>query len=129
MWHTALVKPWKMFVILNASSVVGGLLLFMAVTLSAQSSPPPTSVRVPDEATALSIAEPALIKVYGKRQIDYERPLRATLHDGIWVVDGTLCCPDKKGHRTCEVGRCFGGAAELKLRQSDGKVLSISHWK
>jgi hypothetical protein len=32
----------------------------------------------------LSIAEPALIKVYGKRQIDYERPLTATLDDGVW---------------------------------------------
>jgi hypothetical protein len=101
----------------------------MAFTLSAQSSPPANSVRVPDATTALSIAEPALIKVYGKRQIDYERPLIATLEDGIWSVRGTLCCPDSKGRRICEVGRCEGGVAELNLRQSDGKILSTSHGK
>jgi hypothetical protein len=80
-------------------------------------------------ALALSIAEPALIKVYGKRQIDYERPLTAKLDDGIWSVYGTLCCPDSKGQRTCDMGKCVGGVAVLKLRQSDGKILSISHTK
>jgi len=103
--------------------------LFLAVTLSAQTSPPPSSVRVPDEATALKIAEPALIKTYGKRQIDDERPLTATLENGIWTVGGTLCCPDRSGHRTCEPGMCLGGVAVLKLRQSDGKILSINHYK
>ena len=98
----------------------------LAVTLSAQSSPP-TSVRVPDEATALKIAEPALIKTYGKRQIDYERPLGATLDKGIWTVAGTLCCPDRDGHRNCEQHMCLGGVAVLKLRQRDGKILSIIH--
>jgi NTF2 fold immunity protein len=84
---------------------------------------------VPDAATALSIAERALIKVYGKRQIDYEQPLTATLDNGIWSVYGTLCCPGSKGQRTCEVGKCAGGVAALRLRQSDGKILSISHTK
>ena len=87
------------------------------------------TVRVPDAATALSIAEPALIKVYGKRQINYERPLTATLEEGIWSVYGTLCCPDRKGQRTCEAGKCLGGVVALKLRQSDGRILSISHSK
>lgn len=106
-----------------------GLLIAIAFALSAQKTPPATIVRVPDATTALSIAEPALIKVYGKRQIDYERPLTATLEHGIWSVGGTLCCPDSKRHRNCEVGSCVGGVAELKLWQSDGKVLSISHGK
>lgn len=115
---------------LNAMrTAICALLISIAFTLSAQPPPPATSVQVPDATTALSIAEPALIKAYGKRQIDYERPLTATLEDGIWSVYGTLCCPNSKGQRTCEVGRCLGGVAELKLRQSDGKVLSISHGK
>jgi NTF2 fold immunity protein len=105
------------------------LLISIAFTLSAQNSPPATSVRVPDATIALSIAEHALIKVYGKRQINYERPLKATLEDGIWSVRGTLCCPNTKGQRICEVGRCKGGVAELNLRQSDGKILSMSHGK
>jgi NTF2 fold immunity protein len=101
--------------------------LFLAATLSAQSSPPSTGVRVPDGATALEIAEPALIKTYGKRQIDDERPLTATLDKGIWTVYGTLCCTDRHGQRTCGQQMCLGGAAVLKLRQRDGKILSIIH--
>ena len=104
-------------------------LLLLVLASSAQNPQPATKVRVPDAATALSIAEPALIKTYGKRQIDYERPLTATLDDGIWRVSGTLCCPDSKGQRTCEVGKCVGGVAVLKLRESDGKILSVSHTK
>jgi hypothetical protein len=76
-----------------------------------------------------SIAEPALTKVYGKCKIEYEKPLTVILEDGIWSVYGTLCCPDRKGRRTCEVGKCVGGVAALKLRQSDGKILSNSHTK
>jgi len=103
--------------------------LFLAVTLSAQISPQPTNVRVPDEATALKIAEPALIKTYGKRQIEDERPLTATLDNGIWIVSGTLCSTDRNGNRTCGQHMCVGGTAVLKLRQNDGKILSIIHYK
>ena len=85
------------------------------------------TVRVPDAATAVRIAERALIKAYGKRQIDYERPLTAVLDGGIWTVHGTLRCSDRKQTITCEVGKCVGGVASLKLRQSDGKILSTSH--
>src|SRR5215831_12325379 len=101
------------------------LLLLMASGLLAQESQP-SGVGVPDAATAVRIAEPALIKVYGKHQIDYEKPLTAKLENGVWNVYGTLCCPDRNGRRTCEIGKCVGGVAALKLRQSDGKILSIS---
>ncbi len=86
-------------------------------------------VRVPDAATAISIAEPALAKVYGRRQIDYEKPLTAKLENGVWKVYGTLCCPDRNGRRTCDTGKCDGGVAALELRQSDGQIVSISHTK
>ena len=108
-----------------------GTLLFVALTtiapnLRSQSS---TGIAVPDAATALKIAEPALVKTYGKRQIEYEKPLTAKLDRGVWSIYGTLCCPDRNGHRTCEEGRCYGGVAVLKLRQRDGKILSIEHYK
>jgi hypothetical protein len=51
------------------------------------------------------------------------------LEDGVWNVYGTLCCPGRKGQRTCEIGKCVGGVAAVKVRQSDGKILSISHTK
>lgn len=110
-------------------SVLLGTLMLIVLTSWAQDSKPSSDVRVPDAATALGIAEPALIKVYGKRQIEYERPFTALLDGGIWNVYGTLCCPDHKGQRTCEVGKCDGGVAAVKVRQSDGKILSISHTK
>jgi NTF2 fold immunity protein len=106
-----------------------GTLLLMALASSGQDSQASSNVRVPDVATALNIAEPALIKVYGKYQIDYERPVTVALDDGIWNVYGTLCCPDLKGRRTCEIGKCVGGVAAVKVRQSDGKILSITHTK
>ena len=84
---------------------------------------------MPDAATALKIAEPILVRTYGKHQIDYERPFSAKLVGSVWVVTGTLCCPDAKGQRICEPFQCAGGVAELKLRQRDGKVLSVTHGK
>ena len=82
-----------------------------------------------DLATAVDLAERALVKVYGKHQIDYEKPLTAKLENGVWNVHGTLCCPGPNGQRTCEPYKCVGGVAALQLRQSDGKVLSVSHTK
>jgi hypothetical protein len=110
-------------------TVVFFAIFLIAFTSHAQDSQSKSNFRVPDAAAALSIAEPALIKVYGKRQINDERPLTATLDEGVWNVYGTLCCPDLKGHRTCEVGKCVGGVASAKIRQSDGKILAISHTK
>jgi NTF2 fold immunity protein len=103
--------------------------LSIAATLSAQDSQLASTIRVPDAAAAVKIAEPALIKVYGKREINYEKPLRAVLHDGVWNVYGTVCCPDQKGQRIGEVGKCLGGGVAAKIRPSDGKILSISHAK
>jgi hypothetical protein len=111
--------------------VILGAVLAASFILAAPDSRPQskTQVAVSDAATALKIAESPLIKEYGKRTIDSERPLMAKLEGGIWTVYGTLCCPDRNGHRTCEEGKCVGGVAILKLRQSDGKILSITHSK
>ena len=112
-------------------SVILGAVLFAVFTLSIREScaQSTTETRVADARTALKIAEPVLVRTYGKQQIDYERPLTAKLEGGIWSVYGTLCCPDGKGRRTCEEGKCVGGVAVLKLRQSDGKILSVMHYK
>lgn len=92
---------------------------------------PQTSADTPvaDAAAAVRIAEPALVKAYGKEQIDYERPLTAELRDGVWYVAGTLCCPDGKGRRVCNTPLCRGGVASAAIRQLDGKILRIKHGK
>ena len=104
-------------------------LLVVALCALAQESPQTSKVRVPDAAAALKIAERILIKTYGKSQIDYERPLSARLVKDVWIINGTLCCPDESGRRTCKPYACAGGVAVLKLRRQDGKVLSITHGK
>ena len=84
------------------------------------------TVRVPDAATALRMAEPSLIRKFGNRVVNEQKPLTATLQDGVWTISGSDCCSAGKRKRTCEPGRCFGGGVALRLRQSDGSILSIS---
>ena len=83
------------------------------------------SVAVPDEATAVKIAQTALTKIYGKRQIESEKPFTATLNGGIWHATGTLHCKDERGKMIC--GACVGGVAMADIRQTDGRVLKMGH--
>jgi hypothetical protein len=41
-------------------------------------------IAVSDEATAVKIADKALIKIYGKRQIESEKPFSASLAGGVF---------------------------------------------
>lgn len=71
---------------------------------------------VPDEKTAIRIAEAVLLPIYGERTIGSERPLKA-LRDGVWMVEGTL----PKG--------VDGGTAVVRLSRDDGRVLFIAHYQ
>ena len=82
-------------------------------------------VAVQDEATAVRIAERALAKIYGKRQIESEKPFSGSLAEGVWHVTGTLRCKDE--HRKVIIGACVGGVAMADIRQSDGRVLKTGH--
>jgi hypothetical protein len=109
-----------------------GITAVLAICVSAcglgQATQPATGlVKVPDSATAVSIAEKALAKIYGKRQIESERPFKASLSNGVWHVGGTLYCKDRHGNVV--TGRCVGGVAMADIRQSDGHVLRTSHGK
>jgi NTF2 fold immunity protein of polymorphic toxin system component len=83
-------------------------------------------VFVSDEKAAIEIARTQLSRIYGRKQIQSEEPLAANLKNGVWAVYGTLWCSDGKGGRT---NHCVGGVAAIKIRQSDGKVLSFQHTK
>ena len=86
-----------------------------------------TPVKVPDSATAISLAEKALAKVYGRKVIESERPFSASLSDGVWHVGGTLYCKDEKGNVVKDA--CAGGVAMADIRQTDGHVLRTGHTK
>ena len=71
---------------------------------------------VPDEQTAISIAVAAWIPIYGKKQIEKQKPYKAVLKDGVWLVTGTL-------------KHAVGGTAEARIAKADGRILGISHGK
>jgi hypothetical protein len=81
---------------------------------------------VPDSATAVKIAEAVLIPVYGKKQIESERPFRAKLKDNVWKISGTLHCSDGKGGITTH---CVGGVAVVEISKVDAHILSMTHYK
>ena len=93
--------------------------LVTLLALSASSSSDPTSMPkegfVPDEATAIAIAEAVLKPIYGAKQMESERPYHAKLINGVWWVGGTL--PPKR----------VGGVAVIKISKRDARVLSLTH--
>jgi hypothetical protein len=99
-------------------------LLFFAIAEGQDYTPP--GGFVPNSATAVKIAEAVLVPVYGEKQIESEKPFKAKLDNGVWTVTGTLHCPDGKGGTTLI---CVGGTAEVKLSKSDGRIVSMIHYK
>ena len=96
-------------------------------TVSSNEQSTGSTLKVPDEAAAIQVAERALARVYGEDKIKSEEPFGAELKNGIWTVAGTLWCADTNGHRTSAPGACLGGVAQGKVRASDGKVFDIIH--
>lgn len=79
----------------------------------------PAGGYVPDEATAIHVAEPILKSIYGNDLIDGERPFAAQLQGETWIVRGTLHCPDG--------AKCLGGVAEIWISKQTGQVLKVIH--
>ena len=79
----------------------------------------PQNGYVPDEQTAIAIAiaVAAWIPIYGKAQIEKEKPYKATLKDGVWTVTGTL----PPGYD--------GGTAVADIAQTDGRILRVIHYQ
>lgn len=72
---------------------------------------------VPNEETAIKIAEAVWLPIYGK-EIYKEKPFHATLkNDTIWVVEGTL----KK--------EADGGTVYAEIHKGNGKILKVTHYK
>ena len=86
------------------------LLIFACVTFEAREHHP-----VPDKAAASALAEKRLIPLYGKKQIESERPFKAELNGNVRHVWGYLP-PDSAG-----------GVAEIWIDKSNGKALNIRH--
>jgi hypothetical protein len=83
---------------------------------------------VPNSETAIAIAEAVFIPVFGKKQIESERPFRADLKDDVWTVAGTLYCSDGKP-QTDKAPTCFGGVAVVEISKIDARIISMTHYK
>lgn len=77
---------------------------------------------VPDEQTAIRIAEAVWLPIYG--DVIYEElPFEAKLIPfvKIWYVHGSI--PED------QIGLTVGGVVEIGIRQSDGKIIFVRHEK
>lgn len=107
----------KHFFLIVCVGLMGVTLCFAA----AQHSYKPDDGYVPDAVTAVKIAEAVLLPLYGQEVVEKEKPFTAALKDGVWIVTGTLHCPEGQ--------RCFGGVAVVEIAKDDGRILRVSHGK
>lgn len=100
----------------KTQSIALTIALFIGASVYAQ-APAPKNGFIPDERTAISVAEAILSPIYGEKQIISERPFHATLNDGIWTVSGSL----PQGWN--------GGVATIRIDKKTGTVISYIHGK
>lgn len=91
-------------------------LMFIAVSHGATSkSPLPSQGIIPDEATAVRVAEAVFPPIFGHEEVNKYLPYHAHLNNGVWEVYGTL----KEGSR--------GGTPQMTIQKKDGKVIEVWH--
>jgi hypothetical protein len=103
-----------------ARSILSIVTTFVVATSFAQSSAHnyrPSEGYVPDAVTAIKIAVAVWEPIYGREQIAAEKPYKAILQDGVWIVEGSL----PRG--------MAGGVAVAEISKYDGKILRVSHGK
>jgi hypothetical protein len=72
---------------------------------------------IKDSSTAIKIVEPILFSIYGKENIDSQKPYESYLIENYWVISGTL---PKDMH---------GGTFLIIIDARNSKVLKITHGK
>jgi hypothetical protein len=85
------------------------------VLMGAHRSPLPPQGIVPDEITAVKIAEAVFAPIFGAEEVAKFRPYHAQLKDGFWTVYGTL----QEGS--------LGGTPELIISKKDARVVEVWH--
>jgi len=78
----------------------------------------PKNGYVPDKDTAVAIAYAVAVPIYGKKEMDGEKPFQAELEDGIWTIQGTFHCDS-----------CAGGTLVMQISKASGKILFLTHTK
>jgi hypothetical protein len=99
-------------------AIVPGLFLLLASASFAQSNYKPPQGYVPDAETAINIAVAVWEPIYGRDKIAEEKPYKAKLRNGVWVIEGSL-----------PAGHNVGGVALAEISKEDGRVLKVIHGK
>jgi len=90
---------------------------------------------VPNEGTAIRIAEAVIAARFGEKTVEFERPFHAKLVNDVWTVAGSVhCCEgrdataDSPGDRVSpdEGCLCVGGVASAKISRHDGTILQVT---
>jgi hypothetical protein len=76
---------------------------------------------VPEQATAMAIAEAVLVAIYGKEQIQRQKPFKIELKDNIWTIEGRA--PSGSG------ALYLGGTALVRISRATGEILQVTHSK
>jgi len=80
----------------------------------------PPNGYVPNEETAIRIAEAVWLPIYGREVVSKEKPFVAELRNGVWIVSGSL-------PKAPEGFEMIGGTLEIEISKSDGRILRVSH--
>lgn len=88
----------------------------LQISLKGARSIHPKNGFVPDESTAIQIAQAVATAEYGEKTISREQPFHARLYGETWIVKGTL---HPQG--------ALGGTAVVKISKLDGKILFMTH--
>jgi hypothetical protein len=75
-----------------------------------------TNILIDNEETAVQFAEVVLFKLYGKRNIENEKPYNIENVDGYWIITGTVHAQ-------------LGGAFEIVFNSRDGQIIRSTHYK
>ena len=112
------------------------LALLSCSAVNRQMTDAPTNGVVPDEKTAIRIAEAVVAATYGERSMVGERPFKAKLINDVWTVVGSFHCPcdkpaslDQHGNTASSDDECLcvGGVASAKISRRDGAILELHH--
>lgn len=91
-------------------------MLTIAAAAQAPATDKPGAHRVPDEATAVATAVPALVLRYGEKAIAQYQPYHASLQNGVWHISGSL-----------PAGSTRGGTPQAHVGQANGEILRLTH--
>ncbi len=111
---------------MRSSAVLACSVVFVVFALGQSQTYVPPSGYVPDSVTAVQIAEAVLVPVYGRKQIESQRPFTARLKKDVWTVSGTLRCRDQAGKIS---SICSGGTAVVQISKQDAHIISMIHHK